>query len=136
MGERKPYPSDLSDERWALIEPVITAWKTRHPSVSEHQGRYAMREMGGEQGVNAPSALPAGTWTHVAVTLQGNLCILYVNHLEAARNSAVTLRPSGLGATTANYLGRSQYADPYLNSQLDDFRLYSRALTAGELGAL
>jgi transposase len=45
MGERKPYPSDLSDERWALIEPVITAWKTRHPSVSGHQGRYAMREI-------------------------------------------------------------------------------------------
>lgn len=45
MGERKPYPSDLSDERWALIEPVISAWKRRHPSVSGHQGRYAMREI-------------------------------------------------------------------------------------------
>ncbi|MFE9942052.1 transposase, partial [Streptomyces hirsutus] len=29
MSERKPYPSDLSDEQWALIEPVITAWKGR-----------------------------------------------------------------------------------------------------------
>ncbi|MFD0851031.1 hypothetical protein ACFQ07_02255 [Actinomadura adrarensis] len=26
-GARKPYRSDLSDERWALIEPVIAAWK-------------------------------------------------------------------------------------------------------------
>ncbi len=25
--EREPYPSDLSDEQWALIEPMITAWK-------------------------------------------------------------------------------------------------------------
>ncbi|MFJ6017621.1 transposase, partial [Streptomyces sp. NPDC092952] len=24
MSERKPYPSDLSDGQWALIEPVIT----------------------------------------------------------------------------------------------------------------
>jgi transposase len=24
VSERKPYPSDLSDERWAVIEPVIT----------------------------------------------------------------------------------------------------------------
>ncbi|MEU4538743.1 IS5/IS1182 family transposase, partial [Streptosporangium sp. NPDC023825] len=31
MSERKPYPSDLSDEQWALIEPVITAWKAAHP---------------------------------------------------------------------------------------------------------
>jgi transposase len=40
-----PYPSDLSDEQWALIEPVITAWKDRHRSVSGHQGAYEMREI-------------------------------------------------------------------------------------------
>lgn len=45
MSERKPYPSDLSDEQWLLIEPVITAWKDRHRSVSGHQGAYAMREI-------------------------------------------------------------------------------------------
>ena len=45
MSERKPYPSDLTDERWALIEPVITAWKAAHPSVSGHQGSYEMREI-------------------------------------------------------------------------------------------
>ncbi|MCG5215522.1 IS5 family transposase [Streptosporangium sp. KLBMP 9127] len=45
MGKRELYPSDLSDGRWALIEPVITAWKQRHRSVSGHQGRYAMREI-------------------------------------------------------------------------------------------
>ena len=45
MSERKRYPSDLSDERWALIEPVLTAWKAAHPSVSGHQGGYEMREI-------------------------------------------------------------------------------------------
>ncbi len=45
MGERKAYPSDLTDERWALIEPVIVAWKARHVSVSGHQGNYDMREI-------------------------------------------------------------------------------------------
>ncbi|TDD96812.1 IS5 family transposase [Actinomadura rubrisoli] len=45
MAERKPYPSDLSDEQWALLEPIITAWKARHRSVSGHQGRYVMREI-------------------------------------------------------------------------------------------
>lgn len=45
MSEREPYLSDLSDERWALIEPVITAWKQRHPSVSGHAGGYQMREI-------------------------------------------------------------------------------------------
>ncbi|GCD95273.1 DDE transposase [Embleya hyalina] len=45
VSERKSYPSDLSDGQWSLIEPVITAWKHRHRSVSGHQGAYAMREI-------------------------------------------------------------------------------------------
>ncbi|UXY32139.1 IS5 family transposase [Streptomyces sp. HUAS TT20] len=45
MSERKPYKTDLSDGQWALIEPVIAAWKPAHPSVSGHQGRYEMREI-------------------------------------------------------------------------------------------
>ena len=45
MSERERYPSDLTDERWALIEPVITAWKAAHRSVSGHQGGYQMREI-------------------------------------------------------------------------------------------
>jgi transposase len=43
--DRKAYPSDLSDARWALIGPVVRAWKERHPSVSGHQGGYDMREI-------------------------------------------------------------------------------------------
>jgi len=45
MNERKSYPSDLTDERWALIEPVLAAWKARHPSASGHQGGYELREI-------------------------------------------------------------------------------------------
>ncbi|MEO3801927.1 transposase [Nonomuraea sp. B1E8] len=45
MTERKPYPSDLTDAQWALIEPVLTAWKATHPSVSGHHGNYELREI-------------------------------------------------------------------------------------------
>lgn len=45
VSERKPYKTDLSNEQWSLVEPVITAWKVAHPSVSGHQGRYKMREI-------------------------------------------------------------------------------------------
>ncbi|MEV4477275.1 transposase [Nonomuraea sp. NPDC049504] len=45
MTERKPYPSDLTDAEWALIEPVLTAWKAAHPSVSGHEGNYELREI-------------------------------------------------------------------------------------------
>ena len=45
VGERKRYPSDLSDEQWAVIGPFLQAWKAKHPSVSGHQGSYDLREI-------------------------------------------------------------------------------------------
>ncbi len=27
MAPRRAYPSDISDLRWALIEPTLTAWR-------------------------------------------------------------------------------------------------------------
>jgi hypothetical protein len=36
VSDRQSYKSGLSDERWVLIEPVVTAWKARHRSVSGH----------------------------------------------------------------------------------------------------
>jgi hypothetical protein len=47
------------------------------------------------------------------------------------------VRPSALGSTTQNWIGRSQYAgDPYLSAAVDGFRIYSRALSASEVSQL
>ncbi len=90
-----------------------------------------------EQRIDAPSPLPSGVWTHVAVTQTGNLGVLYVNGVEAARNTALTVRPSALGSTTQNWIGRSQYpGDPYLDGAVDGFRVHGRALTAAEVADL
>ncbi|GAA1003658.1 hypothetical protein GCM10009576_096890 [Streptomyces rhizosphaericus] len=32
--QREPYPSDLSDARWALMEPTLTAWRTERQKTS------------------------------------------------------------------------------------------------------
>lgn len=45
MSDRAAYPSDLTDEQWALVGPFLEAWKAKHPSVSGHQGRYELREI-------------------------------------------------------------------------------------------
>jgi DUF1680 family protein len=105
------------------------------PRSSAGTARFAITTggSGGEQRIDAPAALPAGAWTHVAVTRSGNVGILYVNGAEVARNSSMTLSPSSLGNTTQNWLGRSQYADPYLTGAIDSVRLYSRTLTASEV---
>src|SRR6185369_7617350 len=80
-----------------------------------------------EQQINSTYTFPLGTWVHVAVTLNGALGIMYVNGTEVGRNASMTFNPSSLGSTNLNYLGKSQYADPYLNGKIDDFRIYSRA---------
>ena len=45
MTERRGYWTDTTDEQWAQIEPVLLAWKTAHPSVSGHSGRYDYRRI-------------------------------------------------------------------------------------------
>jgi hypothetical protein len=88
---------------------------------------------GQEQQINAP-ALTTGTWRHVAVTRTGNTGTLYVDGAEVAQNTAMTLSPMSLGTTTQNWLGRSQFpVDPYLSAQIDNFRIYDRALSAAEV---
>lgn len=91
---------------------------------------------GGEQQINCNSVMSVGVWYHVAVTLSGSRGVLYLNGVPVGTNNAITLRPSNLGVTMNNYLGRSQYgADPYLNATFDEFRIYSVALSAAEIAA-
>ncbi len=87
----------------------------------------------GDQALNAP-APSTGAWQHVCVTLMGVTGTLYVNGAEIAQNTGMTLNPASLGATTQNWLGRSQFSsDPYLNGKIDELRIYGRALSAAEV---
>jgi hypothetical protein len=97
--------------------------------------RFAITTSGpaGEQQINGP-ALPTGVWKHVAVTKSGNLGTLYVDGVQVGQNTGMTLSPSSLGNTTQNWIGRSEYAaDPFLDGQIDQFRVYNRALSASEV---
>ncbi|MGO4950079.1 DUF5695 domain-containing protein [Paenibacillus sp. DRB1-1] len=90
---------------------------------------------GKEQQLNAPE-LATGVWKHVAVTLSGNTGMMYVDGVEATRNTNLTLKPSSLGLTDWNYIGKSQFDDPYLNGAVDELIIYNRALTAQEIRGL
>jgi uncharacterized protein len=91
---------------------------------------------GGEQRINSATPLPAGQWTHIAVTLSGGTGTLYLNGTAAGTNSSMTLTPSSLGATSNNWLARSQFGDPDLAASFDEFQLYDHALTAAQVQAL
>jgi len=91
---------------------------------------------GAEQDLTGGGQLPLNTWSHVAVTLSGTTGTLYLNGRAVATAANMTLKPSSLGSTNQNWIGRSQYPDPYLNGAVDDFAIYDHALPADEVAAL
>jgi len=99
--------------------------------------RFAITLNGGgaEQQVTAPDPIPTG-WHHVAVTRSGTTVTVWVDGNPVATNSNVTLSPSSMGSTTNNWIGRSQYADPLLQAEVDDFQIHDRALSQAEIQAL
>jgi hypothetical protein len=79
--------------------------------------------------------LPIGEWTHVAVSIGGDVGKLYVNGALVQTN-ATTINPPMLTPVN-NYIGRSAFAgDPYFRGRVDGFRVYNRALTDFEVVTL
>lgn len=99
--------------------------------------RFTINNGGGEQQINASSALPTGVWHHVAVTLSNTIGVLYLDGVAIATNSNLTIEPADMGNTTQNTIGQSQFSgDPHLVGSVDDFRIYGRALSPSEVAAL
>jgi hypothetical protein len=106
------------------------------PSAGNGKLRFAINTGGGEQTLDAPSALATGVWTHVAVTIKGDTGKLFVNGALVATNAAMTANPASIG-TQYNYLGKSQFpADPRFNGQLDDIQFLPYALTDAQVAAM
>ncbi|MGJ5893306.1 family 43 glycosylhydrolase [Streptomyces niveiscabiei] len=91
-----------------------------------------------ESKLTGNSALTAGQWQHVTVTLDGatGTMILYADGVEVARTTTA-VKPSELydaAKDYSGYIGRSLYAaDPAFAGEVDDFRVYGRALSAAEV---
>lgn len=85
----------------------------------------------------ANATLARGVWKSFTYTQTGSTGILYEDGVERARNTNVRTTPGQIGHTTFNYLGRSPFdADWSFRGQLRDFRVYDRALAAGEVATL
>jgi beta-xylosidase len=95
--------------------------------------RFAIKNGGAEQQINAPTAMPTNSWCHVAVSLDGSKGILYLNGNPVGTNNALNIRPWQLLARS-NYVGQSQFAgDPYFNGRIGSLRIFGRPLGALEI---
>src|SRR5262249_51138904 len=113
-------------QHYAMLTPSAANGKLR--------ANISLNSIPGEQIADAPAALPVGIWTQVAVTMDGNRMVLYTNGTPIATNLNCNLVPAFLKATN-NFLGKSNWPDPYFNGRLSAVRVFSRALTASEVVA-
>jgi len=105
------------------------------PSSGNGRLRCDIRANGLTQTVEASAGLPVGSWTHVALTLDGSRGVLYLNGAPVATNVSMNLSPVDVRAQT-NHLGRSKFgADANFNGRIAEFRVWGRALSAAEISA-
>jgi len=77
-----------------------------------------------------------GKWIHVAVTVGGGKITQYVNGEVVDENDDYSSKASDMGSTDGNFIGRSQYPDPYFAGLIDDMAIYSAVLTPAQIKQL
>jgi hypothetical protein len=92
-----------------------------------------------ERRINTSTAIPAGAWTHVALTRSGALLQVYING-TAAFPTAMDSRPLSFGGCPLLIgvdadAGCTGALNGHLNGRIDDVRIYRRALTPSEIQA-
>ncbi len=100
--------------------------------------RFAMTNVGWWQEEAEMKAAPVqkGNWVSAAIVMNGKTKKMYVNG-ELVTETTSELLASSLGDTTANYLAKSQYSgDSYFKGYIDDFKVYSKALTTEEIATI
>jgi hypothetical protein len=135
------WVNPASDDTWSRVfdfgtGTMVNMFMTVNGGGSGLRFGITTNGNGAEQDLTGGGQLPLNTWSHVTVTLSGTTGTLYRNGTPVATNPNMTLKPSSLGNTNQNWIGRSQYPDPFLNGTVDDFNIYNRALSPAEVAAL
>lgn len=94
--------------------------------------RFRLKTEGGvTQTLIGSSVLPSGTWVHVAATFDGSQMRLYVNgQLDGALSHSGSI---ALDDSVPAVLGDQPQGERSFDGQIDDIRIYRRALSGSEL---
>ncbi len=99
-----------------------------HDSSRRPQGRIYN---GATQSANSGTALPTGTWTHLAVTFNGSVVTLYTNGGSPVTLSTSTAMTAGTGVLSIG--GNTVRTGEWFTGSIDDMRIYNRSLSAAEI---
>jgi fibronectin type 3 domain-containing protein len=133
--------SGLTLSAW-LKPSALTGWRTavmKETTGNHVWALYGNRNtnvptaeinIGGIQVVNGTGQLPVNAWSHLAVTYDGSALRLYVN------GSLVATQPDSGAVATSNgvlHIGGNSIWGEWFSGQIDEVRVYNRALSAGEI---
>jgi hypothetical protein len=106
-----------------LVYGVYSNNGSNHPSAEVYVN-------GAVRTVEGSSALPTLTWSHLAATYDGATLRLYVNGTQAAQ---LAIAGSILTSNSPVRIGGNGIWPEYFAGQIDEVRIYNRALTASEI---
>jgi hypothetical protein len=128
-----------SIEGWIKIQalPSSRAWMLLLGSTSSGSENWLLNADGSTQlgvlgGAQAGPILPVGVWMHLALTFDGQTLSCYTNGVLQSAQPATFNLP----ASPSLILAVPEYADQAFNGLMDEFSVYSRALTPNEITAI
>ena len=94
-------------------------------------------KQGGTVDAEANAPLPTGTEEYTVVTydLPSKTARLYLNGVQVAIATAVTVSPASLGFTFNNYIGLDQWNDSVFNGTFDEMRIWTAPVSQRYLSA-
>ncbi|MBT3266122.1 DUF5117 domain-containing protein [Candidatus Poribacteria bacterium] len=123
-------------EAWVYVNEVRASRILDKITVSTADGPHldlfptgALRSCAGTC-VVGEEAVPAETWTHVAVTYDGGTVTLYVNGEAGGSGSAASPLP---GNALPLRIGADSNGEGLFSGRIDEVRVYDRALSADEV---
>ncbi len=130
-------------EAWVLPTTIDDAWQSvlfkEQPSnvvyslYASSSGAIPASSVfvaGSENDVRGTASIPAGAWTHLASTYDGNVLRLYVNGTLAASEPMTGPLTASSGMLR---IGGNTIWPEWFEGRVDEVRIYSRTLTQGEI---
>jgi fibronectin type 3 domain-containing protein len=123
-------PSALTGWRTAIFKEtpgnhVYVLYANRNTNVPSGEA-----DVGGVDSVSGTSQLPAGTWSHLALTYDGSALRLYVNGALVGTAAATGAIATSTGALR---IGGNSIFNEWFAGLIDEVRVYNRALSAAEI---